>query len=229
MQKGIFITFEGIDGAGKSSHIEPLARRIKGSGRNVCVTREPGGTPLAEGMRQMILNSNMDPMTEILTAFGARRDHLNKVIIPALARGEVVLCDRFTDSTFAYQGYGRCFGDRAMMEMISDLERRVQTIGGSFIQPDVTLWFDLDPLVAARRLQGAREPDRFESEKGEFFGRVRMGYQARQRAATDRQFCRIQADRTQDQVFEEVLESVPARLVFGSRPMPLAPLERLAA
>ncbi|HMN56411.1 MAG TPA: dTMP kinase, partial [Ottowia sp.] len=104
---GLFLTFEGIDGAGKSSHIEPLAQAFRAAGRAVVLTREPGGTPLAEKIRQLALHDAMDALTEALLMFAARRDHLGQVIVPALARGEVVLCDRFTDATFAYQGGGR--------------------------------------------------------------------------------------------------------------------------
>jgi dTMP kinase len=106
---GLFISFEGIDGAGKSTHIERLAQAFKAQGRAVTLSREPGGTPLAERLRQMVLNDPMDAMTEALLVFAARRDHIQGVIAPALARGEVVLCDRFTDATFAYQGSGREF------------------------------------------------------------------------------------------------------------------------
>ena len=106
---GLFITFEGIDGAGKSSHIGGLAEAFRAQGRTVTVSREPGGTPLAEKLREMVLNDPMDALTESLLIFAARRDHLRNVIEPALARGDVVLCDRFTDATFAYQGAGRGF------------------------------------------------------------------------------------------------------------------------
>lgn len=107
--RGLFVSFEGIDGAGKSTHIEGLARLLTQQGRHVTLTREPGGTPLAETLRTLVLNEPMDPLTEALLVFAARRDHLQQVIEPALARGDVVLCDRFTDATFAYQGGGRGF------------------------------------------------------------------------------------------------------------------------
>jgi len=109
MTLGLFITFEGIDGAGKSTHIDALAQVFRAQGRSLTLTREPGGTPLAEKLRALVLNDPMDAMTEALLVFAARRDHLQQVIEPALARGEVVLCDRFTDATFAYQGGGRGF------------------------------------------------------------------------------------------------------------------------
>ena len=106
---GLFISFEGIDGAGKSTHIQGLADALRAQGRMLTLTREPGGTPLAEQLRTMVLQDSMDPMTEALLVFAARRDHVQRVIQPALARGDVVLCDRFTDATFAYQGGGRGF------------------------------------------------------------------------------------------------------------------------
>src|SRR5690349_8377091 len=114
---GRFITFEGIDGAGKSSHIEALARAFRDRGREVVVTREPGGTPLAERLRDMVLHESMDPLTESLLVFAARRDHLASQIEPALARGAVVLCDRFTDATFAYQGAGRGFDNAVLARL----------------------------------------------------------------------------------------------------------------
>ena len=146
---GLFISFEGIDGAGKSSHIETLANAFRAQGRTVVTTREPGGTPLAEKLREMLLNDSMDALTEALLVFAGRRDHLRTVIGPALARGAVVLCDRFTDATFAYQGAGRGFP----LETLSFLERVAQTgidpEPDLMREPDLTLWFELDPAVAA--------------------------------------------------------------------------------
>ena len=150
MQSGLFISFEGIDGAGKSTHISALAQAFKAQGRAVTLTREPGGTPLAEKLRTLVLQDAMDPLTEALLMFAARRDHLDCVILPALARGDVVLCDRFTDATFAYQGGGRGFDE----EVLSQLERMVQTSPdkAALVQPALTLWFDLSPEEAAKRL-----------------------------------------------------------------------------
>jgi dTMP kinase len=142
---GIFISFEGIDGAGKSTHIDRLVRVFEEQGRAVTLSREPGGTPLAERLRQIVLNEPMDAMTEALLVFAARRDHIVQVIAPALARGDVVLCDRFTDATFAYQGGGRGFD----WLVLAQLERWVQ--GTPLLQPDLTIWFDLPPAVAAQR------------------------------------------------------------------------------
>ncbi|HMZ85505.1 MAG TPA: dTMP kinase, partial [Giesbergeria sp.] len=131
MTPGLFITFEGIDGAGKSSHIEALAAALRSAGRSVTVTREPGGTPLAEKLRTLLLGEPMDALTEALLVFAGRRDHLCQVIEPALARGEVVLCDRYTDATFAYQGGGRGFD----WDLLSILERMAQT--GLALRPDL--------------------------------------------------------------------------------------------
>lgn len=175
---GRFVTFEGIDGAGKSTHLEHLADWLRQRGRTVTVTREPGGTPLAEALRDLVLHQPMDVLTESLLVFAARRDHLVKRIEPALSRGEVVLCDRFTDATFAYQGGGRGFDPKVLAE----LERWVQ----EGRQPDLTLWFDLAPQRAADRRTAARRPDRFEGEDTAFFDRVRAAYAARAKAHPDR-------------------------------------------
>jgi dTMP kinase len=196
--KGLFLTLEGIDGAGKSSHIDALEALFKARGRAVTRTREPGGTPLAEGLRTMILEQPMDPLTESLLVFAARRDHVLRVIAPALARGEVVLCDRFTDATFAYQGAGRGF-DAAVL---ATLEAWVQAAPQALLQPDITLWFDLPPETAAERLAGARLPDKFESQPVEFFRRVAAGYAARAAAAP--RFARIDASRSREQVWQQV-------------------------
>jgi dTMP kinase len=196
--KGLFLTLEGIDGAGKSSHIDALEALFKAQGRAVARTREPGGTPLAESLRTMILEQPMDPLTESLLVFAARRDHVLQVIAPALARGEVVLCDRFTDATFAYQGAGRGF-DAAVL---STLEAWVQAAPQALLQPDITLWFDLPPETAAERLAGARLPDKFETQPDEFFLRVAAGYAARAAAAP--RFARIDASRSRAQVWQQV-------------------------
>jgi len=205
--QGLFISFEGIDGAGKSTHIDGLAQAFRAQGRAVTLTREPGGTPLAEKLRAMVLNDPMDAMTEALLVFAARRDHLQQVIEPALARGEVVLCDRFTDATFAYQGGGRGFD----MKTLSYLELLVQTIkgldGDLVRQPTLTVWFDLPPVVAAERLAGARMPDKFEAQPVTFFARVRAGYQARCEADPQRFAC-IAADQSRDAVWLDVVAAV---------------------
>ena len=207
LQQGLFISFEGIDGAGKSTHIEGLAQAFRAQGRAVTLTREPGGTPLAEQLRTLVLNQPMDAMTEALLVFAARRDHLQQLIEPALARGEVVLCDRFTDATFAYQGGGRGFD----LETLSYLERLVQsrsgTSGPAVRQPDLTVWFDLDPELAAQRLAGVRVPDKFEALPAVFFARVRDGYQQRCSADPGR-FARVDAAATREAVWAAVLQAL---------------------
>ncbi|WP_438999816.1 dTMP kinase [Variovorax beijingensis] len=208
MSDGLFLTLEGIDGAGKSSHLDAMEALFKARGRTVVRTREPGGTPLAETLRGLVLEQAMDPLTESLLVFAARRDHIVQVIEPALARGDVVLCDRFTDATFAYQGAGRDFDT----QVLSTLEQWVQGGRGAagLLQPHVTLWFDLAPEIAAERLAGARLPDKFESQPVEFFRRVAAGYAAR--AAADAQrFVRIDASQTRDQVWQQVETALVAR------------------
>jgi dTMP kinase len=210
MASGLFISFEGIDGAGKSTHIDGLAQAFMAQGRVVTLTREPGGTPLAEKLRTLVLNDAMDAMTEALLVFAARRDHLQQVIEPALARGEVVLCDRFTDATFAYQGGGRGF-DLSILTFLEQLVQTVKLPQTDFLrQPDLTIWFDLDPEIAAARLTGVRVPDKFEAQPVAFFARVRAGYQARFDAAPQR-FSRIAAERDRETVWQDVLASVKQR------------------
>jgi dTMP kinase len=196
---GLFISFEGIDGAGKSTHIDGLAAAFKAQGRQVTLTREPGGTPLAEKLREMVLHDAMDSLTEALLIFAARRDHLQNVIEPALARGDVVLCDRFTDATFAYQGSGRGFD----LTVLQQLENWVQTNQHGLRQPDVTVWFELDPAIAAVRLAGARVPDRFEAQPVEFFQKVSDGYADRAQADAKR-FVRLDAAQTREAVWQQL-------------------------
>ncbi|MEZ5608779.1 MAG: dTMP kinase [Burkholderiaceae bacterium] len=212
--QGLFISFEGIDGAGKSTHIEALAQALRAAGRAVVLTREPGGTPLAETIRTLVLHEPMDALTEALLMFAARREHISQVIVPALARGDAVLCDRFTDATFAYQGGGRGFD----WESLLILERLAQTLSGpeanlihkTLLQPDLTLWFDLPPLVAAQRLAGARVPDRFEAQPVAFFEAVRAGY-ARRAQQEPARFARIDADQPMAAVGQAVQAAVRAR------------------
>ena len=203
---GLFISFEGIDGAGKSTHIESVAELFRAQGRVVTVTREPGGTPLAEKLRSLVLNDAMDAMTEALLVFAARRDHLQTLIEPALARGEVVLCDRFTDATFAYQGAGRGFD----LATLAYLERLVQGFnppqneGAETIrQPDMTVWFDLHPQIAAERLAGTRVPDKFEAQPLAFFAQVAAGYAARAKEFPQR-FVRIDASQSRHKVWQHL-------------------------
>ena len=199
---GRFITFEGIDGAGKSTHIEAVAAHLRESGHSVVATREPGGTELAEVLRKLVLHTPMDSLTETLLIFAARRDHVANVIRPSMARGAMVLCDRFTDATFAYQGAGRGFD----ASVLSQLETWVQ----GDLQPDLTLWFDLDPALALGRAAGARPPDRFEEQDLGFFERVRVGYRTRQAGHPDR-FVRIDAAQERGNVQRQVLAALAAR------------------
>jgi dTMP kinase len=210
--QGLFLTLEGIDGAGKSSHLDALEALFKAQGRTVVRTREPGGTPLAETLRGLILEKPMDPLTESLLVFAARRDHIAQVVEPALVRGDVVLCDRFTDATFAYQGAGRGF-DNAVL---STLEQWVQAQAGSpkLLQPQITLWFDLAPEIAAQRLAGARVPDKFEAQPVEFFRRVAQGYADRASADAPR-FVRIDASQTREQVWQQIESELTARGVLA--------------
>lgn len=169
---GKFITLEGVDGAGKSTHLSWLVAHLREKGRQVVQTREPGGTPLGEKLRALLLNDPMHLETEALLMFAARREHLEQVIKPALARGDWVVCDRFTDASFAYQGGGRGLS----VPKLRQLETWVQ---GGF-QPDLTLLFDLPIAIAAQRMAGAaRQLDRFEQEKADFHERVRAAYLAR--------------------------------------------------
>jgi len=202
MNPGRFVTFEGIDGAGKSSHIEALAAWARARGAEVVLTREPGGTPLAETLRALFLHDPMDALTEVLLMFAARRDHLARVIAPALARGAWVLCDRFTDATFAYQGAGRGF-DPAVL---ARLEGWVQ----EGRQPDLTLWFDVAPALAAQRRAAVRAADRLEREDEAFFERVRAGYAARAEADPAR-FARIDAAQALEVVRADAVAALAAR------------------
>lgn len=168
MSRGKFITLEGIDGAGKSTHLGFVAEHLRASGKQVLTTREPGGTPLGEMLRDMVLSQAMHVETETLIMFASRREHIHKVIVPALEKGLWVISDRFTDATFAYQGGGR--GIPA--ERLKSLEDWVQ----SGLQPDLTLLFDVPLEVSQQRLSFNQSLDRFEQEKQDFFGRVRAAY-----------------------------------------------------
>jgi dTMP kinase len=198
-----FITFEGIDGAGKSTQIEALAQWLRERGQAVLITREPGGTELAEALRELVLRRPMDALTEALLIFAARRDHLRQAIEPALARGETVLCDRFTDATFAYQGSGRGFD----LAQLTQLESWVQGAR----QPDLTLWFALAPALAAQRRAAVRAADRFEAEDIGFFERVHAGYEQRAAQAPQR-FARIDAALPPQAVWDRVRAVVDERL-----------------
>lgn len=212
---GLFISFEGIDGAGKSTHIAALAQAFEAQGRAVTLTREPGGTPLAEALRALVLHEAMDPLTESLLVFAARRDHITRVIAPALAQGRVVVCDRFSDATFAYQGGGRDF-DWDVLRVLENWVQAHDQIASAVepapdvLQPDLTLWFDLPAAVAAQRLVGARVPDRFEAQPSGFFEKVSAGY-ARRCAQSPSRFARIEAHMSAESVWQQVLASVRAK------------------
>ena len=198
---GRFITFEGIDGAGKSTHIATLTARLAAQGE-VVSTREPGGTPLAETLRGLFLHNAMDDLTETLLVFAGRRDHLRTVIEPALIAGKTVLCDRFADASFAYQGGGRGMS----LDVLNTLEFWV--LEGR--QPDLTFWFDLPAAQAAARRAAARDADRFEQQDLEFFERVRAGYAARATTAPQR-FARIDASLTVPEVAAQIEAVMLAR------------------
>ncbi len=199
---GRFISFEGIDGAGKSTHIAALQGWLRARGHDVLLTREPGGSPLAEQLRELVLHRPMDALSETLLIFAARRDHLQTCIEPALARGAIVLCDRFTDATFAYQGAGRGFD----LHVLQQLETWVQ----QGRQPDLTLWFDLPPAQAAERRAAVRAPDRFERQDLDFFTRVRDGYAQRMQQAPQR-FARLDASTDRDGVWAQIEQALEQR------------------
>jgi dTMP kinase len=178
--RGKFITLEGIDGAGKSTHLKWLAAFLESHGVAVQLTREPGGTELGESLRKLLLNSSqrLHPETEALLVFAARREHLDKIILPALAAGRWVICDRFTDATYAYQSGGSGIA----WERIGILEKWVQ----GELQPDITLCFDVAPEVGRNRSGRIKRPDRFEQEQEAFYQRVREAYLKRAREQPQR-------------------------------------------
>ena len=179
MARGRFITLEGLDGAGKSTHLVWLAERLRATGRTLVQTREPGGTPLGEKLRALLLSDAMHLETEALLMFAARREHLAQVIEPALARGDWVLCDRFTDASFAYQGGGRGLAT----DRLTLLEQWVQ----GALQPDLTIFLDLPAGRARQRVVDMnRDLDRFEREQQAFFERVRDAYLERARLSGGR-------------------------------------------
>ena len=178
MPHGKFITLEGIDGAGKSTHLSFIAERLQSLGKQVLVTRETGGTPLGEMLRDLVLSQKMHIETETLIMFASRREHIDKLILPALEKGIWVLSDRFTDATFAYQGGGRGIAS----ERLQALENWVQ----SGLQPDLTLLFDVPLEISRERLSNNMSLDRFEQEKQDFFARVRQAYLERAAAFPQR-------------------------------------------
>ncbi len=201
MKRGRFITFEGIDGAGKTTHIDWMASLLRARGKTVRVTREPGGTQIGERLRELLLQEQMNADTESLLMFAARQEHLAQVILPAIESGEWVVCDRFTDATMAYQGGGRGIS----LERLAVLEKWVH----GDLQPDLTLLFDIPVEKALERLDQARPRDRFEQEQMAFFERVRAAYLQRQ-AAFPRRVRLVRADESVlsvRQQLEEILLS----------------------
>ncbi len=205
-KKGLFITVEGVDGAGKSTAMAWLAEQIAAQ-RTTVLSREPGGTPLGERLRELLLHEAMDLETETLLMFAARREHIAQVILPALARGEVVISDRFTDATFAYQGGGR----GVAFDKITQLERWVQ----ADLQPDFTLLFDVPLDVARARLtqraaQTQEALDKFEQESFEFFKRTREAYLQRA-AQSPQRMAVIDSTRSLDEVKAQIRAAIVAR------------------
>ena len=195
MKPGKFITFEGIDGAGKSTHVAFVADRLAQAGHRIVTTREPGGTALGESLRSLLLHQSMHLETEALLMFAARREHLAQVIEPALARGDWVISDRFTDATFAYQGGGR----KLDLDKLRQLERWVHP----HLQPDLTLLFDVPLEVARQRLDATRNLDKFEQEQADFFAATRAEY-LRRAAEFPQRFRVVDATRTIPEVHKQL-------------------------
>ncbi len=206
---GYFISFEGIDGAGKSTHIESFGKLMQERypDCDVVMTREPGGTQLGEQLRALLLDAPMNLETEALLMFAARREHIAQVIEPALQAGKIVISDRFTDASFAYQGGGRGLS----LEKLNDLERWVQgRENGSLLQPNLTFLFDLPGAIAEARRSKARAPDKFEKMDLSFFEKVRQEYL--RRAKTDpKRFHLVDATQTPDVIWSE-LQSLVIKL-----------------
>lgn len=205
--RGRFITFEGIDGAGKSTHIAAVRALLEARGITVVLTREPGGTALGEAIRGLFLGHRMSAASEALLVFAARREHLEQVVWPALERGDWVLCDRFTDATFAYQGGGREMG----FERIQALADWVHP----GFAPDLTLLFDLTPEAAQDRVAHRGEPDRIEAEARDFHSRVRSAYLQRASAEPER-IKMLSSEQSKDTVRSRVLVCV-MQLLGGAR------------
>ena len=202
--RGWFITLEGIDGAGKSSQFSAVVDTLRGLGRKVVATREPGGTPLGERLRELLLSEAMSTSSEALLMFAARQEHVLHVIEPALLRGNDVVCDRFTDATLAYQGAGKGI-PRDRLESLAHWVH-------PGLAPDLTILLDLPAEVAAQRMrEQGRQADRFEREPEEFFGRVRRQYLELAREQP-RRWCVVDASRSLDEVREEVIQNLKKRL-----------------
>ena len=202
MYPGYFISFEGIDGAGKSTHLEAFQRLMQERypDREVVMTREPGGTPLGEQLRTLLLDAPMNLETEALLMFAARREHIAQVIEPALKAGKIVISDRFTDASFAYQGGGRGLS----LEKLNELERWVQGgANGVLLQPNLTILFDLPGEVAEARRSKARAPDKFEKMDLNFFEKVRQEYLRRAKQDLAR-FHLVDATKTPELIWDEL-------------------------
>lgn len=199
MSMAKFITFEGVDGAGKSTGLEWFVGALRQRGIDLLVTREPGGTPLGEQLREILLHQPMHVETEAMLMFAARREHVEQVIRPALQRGTWVVSDRFSDASFAYQGGGRGVP-------LAKLEQLEQWVHGD-LQPDLTLLFDIPIEVARQRLANNASLDRFEQERGDFFERVRQAYLARA-AKTPQRFAVIHAEKALFEVQQELARIV---------------------
>jgi dTMP kinase len=206
--RGRFITVEGIDGAGKSTHLATVQAALQARGIDVVLTREPGGTPVGEALREVVLQQAMSPRTETLVMFAARAEHVEHVIEPALRAGRWLLCDRFTDATYAYQCGGRGLAEA----QVAALEAWVHPQ----LQPDLTLLFDVDPAIAAQRLARARAADRFEGETQAFFARVRASYLARARAMPER-IAVVATDAPPEEVRRRMLAVLEERLTRWQR------------
>lgn len=197
MSKARFITFEGVDGAGKSTGLEWFAHALRERGVDLLVTREPGGTPLGEKLRELVLHESMHAETEAMLMFASRREHVEQVIRPALQRGTWVISDRFSDASFAYQGGGRGVP-------VSKLEQLEQWTHGD-LQPDLTLLFDIPIEVARARLSNNASLDKFEREQGEFFDKVRQAYLARVAKTPDR-YAVIRAEKSLQEVQQQLAD-----------------------
>jgi dTMP kinase len=206
LHPGYFVSFEGIDGAGKSTHIESFRKLLQERfpSREVVMTREPGGTPLGEQLRNLLLDAPMHLETEALLMFAARREHIAQVIEPALQAGKIVISDRFTDASFAYQGGGRGLS----LSKLNELELWVQARqNGTLLQPDLTILFDLPGSVAEARRSKVRAPDKFEKMDLEFFERVRQEYLRRAKDEEQR-FYLVDATQSQEKIWNLLKELV---------------------
>jgi dTMP kinase len=201
MSKARFITFEGVDGAGKSTGLEWFANALRERGVDLLVTREPGGTPLGEKLRELVLHESMHAETEAMLMFASRREHVEQVIRPALQRGTWVISDRFSDASFAYQGGGRGVP-------VAKLEQLEQWTHGD-LQPDLTLLFDIPIEVARARLSNNASLDKFEREQGEFFDKVRQAYLARVSKTPDR-YAVIRAEKSLEEVQQQLADVLAA-------------------